>query len=270
MGNDLIRQDNGLQKQFTPHESKMIELALKRKIYLYEVKDAVREIKNIVFLSHQIINKVINAEEATTMAGLLYERMLDTYPSVTLEELKLVSLKGSAGDYGEYFGLNVKTYLGFVSEYLLSDKRKQSISKYKEENRSKEETKKLTIKQWKELIQSDYKLYIEGAKDLIAFTEKKYLLLIKLRIIHHASGLEWVEWVNKGKEYLSFKKRIEAKKQQDNTILNQVVSLAQSFENGEIEKRDLRAVVFAARKLRYFSYFDYCIKNNITDLFKQE
>lgn len=275
MGQEISNSNIGLQKPFEQHESKIIELALKRKVILYEMVKAIEEIGQIILLAYALSGFKLEGnteddkkKEIAIMAGILYERMIDIFPEVTLEEFKESVKNGVMETYGAFHGLNVKTFIMFINGYLRSEERLYKLRKYKEEP-AKEEPKQLTIGDYKKLVMDDYRLYKEGNHKLILFDEKRYMLLVKY-IIPEESEIDWQGWLIKGRNYIEHTKTEKAKKTNDKSLLNQVALFAESFEKGEVTEKDFNAVQTAARKLRYFAYFDHCIKNNIDNIFNQE
>lgn len=273
MGTELIKQELGLQKPFESHEKKIIELALKRKVYLYLAVEAVESIKESILLAFALSGFKIDGEnqqdkdrEIAIMSGLLYERMIDVFPEVTLEEFRESVKRGVCEDYGKFHGLNVKTFMMFINGYLRSEQRLHKLKRYKEE---KEEVPNppVTVGEWKEIISSDFKTYKEGNKGLIIFHEKTYLLLIHLGLIVKEEEIDWEGHLMMGKEIFEQSKRLKAAKEKDASLLNQVSLFVERFDNDKMNDQDKDSIITATRKLRYFAYFDYCIKNNIENIF---
>jgi len=256
-------------KVFSPEVSKIIELSLGAKIYSLDTVETEISILDIISKTHQLAGQTATREDLEFMAETLNNKVREIYPECTIEEIKQSAENGVYGKYGDFFGLNARSYFGFLSDYLKSGEREIAIQKFRAEAlKKKDEPKQLTIGDYKKLVMSDYKLYQEGNHKLILFDEKRYMLLVKY-LIPEENEIDWQGWLLKGRNYIEHTKTEKAKKTNDKSLLNQVALFAESFDKGEVTEKDFNAVQTAARKLRYFAYFDHCIKNNITDIFNQ-
>lgn len=266
MDKEINKSENSLQNPFKPHESKLIELSLKRKIVLYEALEAVKKVKEIILYAYSLCRFHIDDVDLGVMSGTMYEMILEIFPAVTLEEFKESAKRGVLGDYGDFNTLSVKTFMRFISDYLRSEERLHKLNKYKEECK-KEEPKPVTIGQWKEIITSHYNQYRNGDKSFIIFHEKCYMLLMHLGRIEKEENIDWQGHLLMGKEILRHTGMVRAAKNNDNSIKKEIELFTQRFDNNEMIESERNAVEAETRKLRYFAFFDYCIKNNIDNIF---
>jgi hypothetical protein len=79
--------------------------------------DIQTEIAKLITLTHQSCGQVINAVDVAATIPELCTDLIKYNGILTIEELRIAFKKGYKGEYGEYFGLNNKTYFAWVSAY---------------------------------------------------------------------------------------------------------------------------------------------------------
>lgn len=72
-----------------------------------------------------------SAVDTADMAVNLDRKLVQTFPEVTLPEIKLAFEYGVTGEYGEYFGINFVTLFKFIKSYLESPDRLDAIRAYR-------------------------------------------------------------------------------------------------------------------------------------------
>lgn len=161
---------------------------------------------------------------------------------LTLSELEIAFKKGCKEDYGKYFGLNYKTYIGWVNSYKNEQSRSNAI------NAIAESKKELEPKQ-KELT-SEEKVEIMKNGALIKFEDFK---LGKLNDIGNVTynWLEKKELINftaqKKKEFMAFaKEQLRA-----DAISGRSTSISKAIEQATSEDK----VISMAKKLALNEYF---------------
>lgn len=110
-------------------ERKIVELALLPKISELEPLDVITEFIEIISVAFTRSGQQTPQDKGVTLglyAEEFYNELNDKYPRVTIAEVKEALRRGVYGEYGEYFGLNPKTFLNFVKRYLFSDQRSEA------------------------------------------------------------------------------------------------------------------------------------------------
>lgn len=79
-------------------------------------------ITNIYTLKGQAV-----PEELGGISGALRSELIRRYPRLMLAEVSFAMRKGVFGDYGDYFGLNIVTFIGWIKAYWHSADRKKFI-----------------------------------------------------------------------------------------------------------------------------------------------
>jgi hypothetical protein len=87
-----------------------------------------RDVFNMVLISvakaYADLNfKDISGHDREYMVNELTDNIIKHYPGIRLSEIPDAIWLGARGKYGEYFGLSVVTFEGFIEKYLLSEKR---------------------------------------------------------------------------------------------------------------------------------------------------
>lgn len=133
---------NSTKPVFTQSESeavKQIEPHL-QKYYLARNSDIISklETKNAIQSIYDIIAKVMLSNGLTTIAGQeeaivfvsedVMRLVLDRYKGLTVEELNLACFNGTNGDYGETFGINLKTISIWIKGYLSDERKRMSFN----------------------------------------------------------------------------------------------------------------------------------------------
>lgn len=74
-----------------------------------------------------------DANDVVFQASEFYKIALKRFPAITLDEIDQALTNGFHGDYGDYFGLNTKTFMIFIKEYYQSPERIQALKKFNDQ-----------------------------------------------------------------------------------------------------------------------------------------
>lgn len=110
--------------QLSPDNRRMIEAGLQPGICKVETLSAVESLADAVNMAFSISGQRPDDQTTALIVNELYRKLLETYPHCTLEEARTAFRNGVYDAYGEYYGLNVKTFVFFIREYLFSEQRK--------------------------------------------------------------------------------------------------------------------------------------------------
>lgn len=67
--------------------------------------------------------QVMNDEDIVIIANALRTDLKERYGGLTMEEVDIALNNGVRGDYGDYYGLNLITFLGWIKAYSMSNAR---------------------------------------------------------------------------------------------------------------------------------------------------
>ena len=73
---------------------------------------------NLINHSPKADRDIIKMDTATLDAGILQDKV---FADLTLSEISFAMLHGTLGEYGEFYGLTARAYLGFLREFLRTD-----------------------------------------------------------------------------------------------------------------------------------------------------
>lgn len=77
-------------------------------------------VRGIIFETYQYCGQRAEAESAA-IAAEFYVKDLRKFPSLTLAEIRTIFERGRVGQYGEYFGLNAKTFYQWTEAYVYDE-----------------------------------------------------------------------------------------------------------------------------------------------------
>lgn len=66
-------------------------------------------------------------EDLKFMGRELMQSVKERYPGLTVQEIAIALDKGVKGDYGDYYGLNVITFLDWIKAYSISEARRRAL-----------------------------------------------------------------------------------------------------------------------------------------------
>ncbi len=226
---------------------------------------------DVFSMATAISGSVTDGDTLIAHAHETYDWLMRLYPEVTLEEIRSAVRAGVYDEYGKYYGLNPKSYVFFVREYLQSEKRRVAKAAYEAaKSKLRALPPKLTEAQYKEWILEDYRIYKEGGSNLIQFVPKKYFMLRKYGFIGLNSRESWLIWLSKSKDDLYGRIAQRAMDRGDKGLLNSIVSITtQLDETGEIGLDELKKIVTNARRLRYLKFLEVMERENIDNFFNQ-
>jgi hypothetical protein len=110
----------------------MNELVVKEKTEL-RVKDSEeQEIKvmiyNFVPQLYPLCGQTPNEKDIDLFAQQLPVLLKSRYRTLTLDEVRKALLNGTIGDYGDYYGLNITSFVKFLNAYSASDEHKKAMA----------------------------------------------------------------------------------------------------------------------------------------------
>lgn len=117
-------------KNLLPEESKFIQRALAAKVKDLKPLQVVNELAATITTAYTIAGQQAEQVTLALYVDEFYSKIIESYPRVTIDEIKAAIRSGVYGEYGEFYGLNPKTFIGFVRSYLTSQERKEAKAKF--------------------------------------------------------------------------------------------------------------------------------------------
>lgn len=149
MSNKIVRiersqvalSNNKALNHLLPAERKIVEAALAPRICEVPREQVEGDLINILITIYTIAGQKADAPTLAIYVQEFYNKVMEVYPRITIEEVRLALRKGVYDEYGEYYGLNVKTFFYFIRQYLESEQRKQAGEAFQNKRKQFAETK---------------------------------------------------------------------------------------------------------------------------------
>ena len=111
--------------------------------------DIETKLTQLITLTHQACGQLMNSIDVAATLPELCSDLVKYNGILTIEELQIAFKKGYRGEFGEYFGLNNKTYFAWVSAYRYGKDRANAKLAMKKagENEAKKPSKNFPFKQ---------------------------------------------------------------------------------------------------------------------------
>ena len=95
----------------------------------------------VVLIAHLYLlrGQQVEAGDLRFQAGELEQELRSSYPWLSLEEVRIALDNGVKKKYGEYYGLNVITYLDWIKAYNESEARRKAKEEAEKSEEPKEE-----------------------------------------------------------------------------------------------------------------------------------
>lgn len=113
-----------------------------------------QEIVGMLTQTYFTAGQKIELPDLIALAGALFVEVQTYFPFLKIGELRIALQAGVRGSYGEYFGLNIKTFHGWIRAYQVSEIRKAKLNDLKAE--------KKPVKINKEQIRYEYWCHVFG------------------------------------------------------------------------------------------------------------
>ena len=257
-------------KTISPESAVIAKLALAPKIGNITPVMAITGLLNAIRDATTFAGQEIDSGTQALFATEVYEWTVAKHPEITVDEMREAMRAGTYGEYGEYYGLNPKSFIQFIEGFITSEKRRLALLEFeKARELPPPEPPKMTVSMWKQAILTDYRLFREGNVTLIVFMPKKYILLRRLGLISLKSSESWYRWLTVAQHDLGGRDVWKARKEKDNKALNAISEILTEFQtSGALPASEYKRVVEHARKLRYLKFFDAMSTQNIDNFFE--
>lgn len=243
-----------------------VTLALQsQKVIEMKKQDAMKQFIDLLSKTYFDAGQVVQGYNVTeqskylqAMANALHEEIKDSFPFIRIDELKLAFKHGLRGEYGEYFGLNIKTYNQWIKGWQFDQKRQEAIKRIKEANEREPDpimSKEQAELAWKKTIQDQFKKYKETGFIVISMPFMLFTELENRGVIKITTAEKW-QYIEKAKE--EFKKRMLKKRQLliGKTGFHAITELITRLETKQTNAADQNAIKAVACELAILEFYD--------------
>lgn len=248
---------NALHK-LEPAQAEIIKSALAPKLSQVSTVDATSRMIEIFGAAFENSGQDASNVSLAAHAVETYDWLIRLYPEVTLDEISAAIRAGVYDEFGKYYGLNPKSYVFFVREYLQSEKRKLAKLAFESAKAStKPDPSEPTENDFKRFVNIDYEAFKRGGAESILFNVKNYIFLRRVGELRLKSREAWISWLFQAKNRRMWVETQRAKNKGDLSTLNAFSKLYETFEqNGTLPMTEFRAIVFECRRMRYMRFFE--------------
>lgn len=208
---------------------------------------------------HALRGQSIETEDLRFMAREFSRSIYERFPGLTIEEVSIALDKGVKKDFGEYFGLNVITFLDWVKAYQNSEARQKVLE---EKRRAELPEKAAPTKEEIERMQirnalASFEGYRQNKmlRGWIVFTARTYDFLDQRGVIRMTPAEKW-NAVAKAKELIEKEVRNEYKKKSRLRVVSDVVENIIARDC----KDDSSRVIYTAKSITLEWFFDKLIQ----------
>lgn len=129
--NNISAIDRKAVENLLPGETKIIQAGLMPKISEQPAVDVVLMFNSIISTAYTRAGYKMPDEATLALyADEFYSSLIEKFPRVTIPEVKEALKEGVYGEYGEFTGLNPKTFIQFIKGYLFSKDRAEAIKQF--------------------------------------------------------------------------------------------------------------------------------------------
>lgn len=212
-------------------------------------------ISKIQFEAGQMMSekdKFLNAE-------LMHEEIRSNFAFIRTEEIRLAFANGVRGEYGDFYGLNIKTFYSWLKNYQTSEKRRSEMAKLKtgkeEPVIDKSEAKKLY---WQKIAKDIQKFKETGhfepfmpLKMFRAFWNQGLIRITKAESdVYKNQAIEEIR-----KERERYSKPVSKKEHQKKLALNVIIA---AYETSQLSNEQDLIIKERAAELCLKDYFKNC------------
>lgn len=239
--------------------------------------DVLDELADVVNMAYSISGQKPDKGNELIIVNELYAKLMETYPHCTMVEVRTAIRNGVYDEYGEYFGLNVKTFVMFIRGYLFSEQRKAAKAAFEAARRKSDKPKEIVppywedsywteerIDQWRDITENCYRWFCEDSILSGFIQEGSYWLLKRSGVIAITDGYR-LELIERAKQATL----AELVKNEGRRPIAEIKETLEQLKSLD-EYPDLkRQVHYTAKKLAVLDYFNMLRKQGKTEVFKQ-
>jgi hypothetical protein len=108
----------------------MIEAGLRPKVKELAPLKVVTDFVAIITTAYTIAGQKPDDATLALYADELYNKLMETYPAITIDEVRAALRAGVYGEYGKYYGLNPQSFMLFIDAYIHSEERAEAKKEF--------------------------------------------------------------------------------------------------------------------------------------------
>lgn len=275
-GASLVIASEKLQAltSLVPAERKLIEAGLSKPMKAEDYGLTVKKILDILTATFQKAGQSADEDDLIISATELYTIVTEKYPLCTIDELRIALTNGVYGEYGEYFGLNPKSFLHFVRSYMHSQERTRAKENYL--NAKKAPVKEVShlkywedefwtadlIASWQEVTQNCYQWFLDENPLVQATPEGCYWLLKRFGKIQMPK--HYVERLMSQAKTILRQETLQNKQRRSSDQIKRILEAITNGTDKEVS-RQLRMII---KQLAVFNCFRNFQKKGISQIFQ--
>lgn len=144
----ITRTETAALERLLPEHRKLIQAGLQPTLSQLQAINALDLLTDTVNMAYSLCGQKPDMETVAVTVNELYTRLMETYPHCTVEEVRTAIRNGVFDEYGEYFGLNVKTFVMFIRAYLFSEQRRAAKAAFTAARHKEEKPETETSPYW--------------------------------------------------------------------------------------------------------------------------
>ena len=257
-------------------ERKFIEAGLAPALKELPEQDVTAGISILIATAFTNAGQPLVEDQLNQICANVSRRVKEEFPSVTLEELRIAFDNGVFERYGPHYGLNAKSFVGFVRKYLNDPDRNLAKTNYKAALASRahldieqyapwesEYWNESKIEKWSAIAEEFYDIFLNNGIATSFVPQQIFFLL---------AGLQLIDVTPKRIE--QWKARARAKMIDDysnskrKSLAKSLADLAAAIESGENQdiNRDLG---YEARRIAVLDYFTRLKESGYKTIFQR-
>lgn len=249
--------------QLLPEHRKIIEAGLQTTLKSAYAMDVLEQLTDVVNMAFSIRGQKPENGNELVIVNELYAKLMETYPHCTIEEVRTAIRNGVFDEYGEYFGLNVKTFVMFVRAYLFSEQRKTAKAAFEAARRKEDKPKEVAppywendywtderTGQWREITENCYDWFCEDSILSGFIQEGSYWLLKRDGLIAITEGYK-TEIIERARQAF----RAELIKNEDRKHISEVKEMLTQLNSLDDYPELKRQVHYMAKRIAVLDYF---------------
>lgn len=256
---------------------KMMEAALSEPIKKANYSVTIESLIDLIIATSAKSGQSPKAEDALIYAQEVYSVVVDKFPTCTMAEIKIAFTNGVYDEYGQYYGLNPKSFIHFIRSYMTAEARLKArdelaarekmltiAAKPKHEYHYAEPefwTEDL-IASWKEVTDKFYGYYLEDNVLFHATPEACYWILQHSGAIKITDGYVRV-LLKAAQERL----RVETYQNKAKLPLEQIRKVIDAIDTANDEEIN-EQVRFIAKRIAVMNFFRKSKRKNIINLWE--
>lgn len=233
----------------------LIQKALESSRVMDEDAEITRKfLVGVITRVHVIAGQAVDKNTLEFMAAELKKDLYSRFKGLTLKEVELALTNGVKGDYGEYYGLNIRSFNKFLNAYTFSEERGRAI----EAGRNRIDSSKQITAKGSITKEENERISIENA--IYTFVEYKqtrecfdpgncvYDFLDKRSLISFSSAEKW-----------GFMEEAKKQREMERKFLGKTMLISDVME----KQQEGGIVVAYAKKIALKRYFGDLVKSGV-------